>query len=228
VLKAWLCAALVMSVSVSGCNGLVTGAGASPLDLPFPKLTPFRSAVSHDHHPIDSLSGLRGGDDRGDDFVQLYGTQKAAITPLKIGQLYLGTLGSLFAVFIYTSPAAFLDAYRVNGEKMVEGTPGFELLKLVMKWWSAAIFSGIISICIAMNTGMPDKSQKDLLWYSCMWSATSSFFLTYQNYLFAVQQQSGLKKSGLNKDIQMGPIYFNIGMNVVTMLVAAWATGKVV
>ena len=64
---------------------------------------------------------------------------------LKLGQYYLVAMSSFFAIFIATSPTAFLDAYKVTGPKNpvpAEGTAEFELIKLLMKWWSSAILSG--------------------------------------------------------------------------------------
>ena len=143
------------------------------------------------------------------------------LIPLSLGQYWFIAVGSAFSIFIATSPRAFLDAYKVTGPVNpvpADNSPTFELIKLIMKWWSSAIAGGPVAVLTSKKTGMSETDQKNLLFYLTLFYTVTGSFLTVANYRF------GAKISGDNVD--MGPVVFNMCLQVFNMAVAYLATAK--
>ena len=81
------------------------------------------------------------------------------------------------------------------------------MLVLVMKWWAFALASnGVATITVA--TTCDKASNKVFIRTMSLFSALGGIPLTYANYEFA-------KKINGDEPPDMGPIYFNVGLQVI-------------
>ena len=65
-----------------------------------------------------------------------------------------------------------------------EGTPGYEMLVLVMKWWAFALAAQAVSN-IAVFSNAPDTVCKIYIRTTGLFAAMGGIGLTYENFKFA-------------------------------------------
>ena len=101
-----------------------------------------------------------------------------------------------------------MRSYRATAVDPVpdEGTPAYDMLVLVMKWWAFALAStGVATGIVAQNCDA--KTNKLYIRTMSVFSGVGGLALTYANLEFA-------KKMNGDNPTDMGPIYFNVGLQI--------------